>query len=42
MLPLAQAGLTVPAVAGRGLNEWLGVAAPKRLDHVETGDLKAY
>ena len=24
MLPLAQPGLTVPAVAGRGLNEWLG------------------
>ena len=24
MLPLAQARLTAPAVAGRGLNEWLG------------------
>ena len=26
MLPLTQPGLTVPAVAGRGLNEWLGRA----------------
>ena len=25
MLPLAQARLTAPAVAGRGLNEWLGI-----------------
>jgi len=30
MLPLAQPGLTVPAVAGRGLNEWLGRTAPRR------------
>jgi len=27
MLPLAQPGLTVPAVAGRGLNELLGITA---------------
>ena len=27
MLPLAQAGLTAPAVASRGLSEWLGISA---------------
>ena len=29
MVPLAQAGLTVPAVASRGLNEGLGITAPQ-------------
>jgi hypothetical protein len=27
MLPLAHAGLTTPAVAGPGCNEWLGLSA---------------
>ena len=29
MLPLAHAGLTTPAVAGPGCNEWLGITAPE-------------
>ena len=30
MLPLAHAGLTTPAVAGPGCNEWLGVTASEQ------------
>ena len=36
MLPLARAGLTTPAVAGPGCNEWLGLTA------CSAGKLKAY
>ena len=38
MLPLAQPGLTVPAVAGRGLNEWLGNARTRSSNCPECAD----